>query len=92
MIRRIRLFLSVVLSGALLFTMIGCDKDMGISLDNENLDNLNVTADDTLTAEIGTMILPTLPTNGTGMMLVGKAYQSAVGSLEAQSSFVLIPE
>ncbi|MGO1520062.1 MAG: DUF4270 family protein [Sphingobacterium sp.] len=91
MIRQIRLFLFVVLTLGWSVFMIGCDKDMGISLDNENIDNLNVTADDTLSAVISTAILPNLPTNGTGIIVVGKVTQPGIGSLEAQSSFVLQP-
>lgn len=80
-----------VLSVGLCLGIVSCDKDMGISLDNENLDNLNVTADDTLSAELSTVVLPSLPTNGTGLMVVGKASQPSIGSLQAQSSFVLQP-
>ena len=96
---RVILFATLGLSAAL-FT-VSCDKDMSVSLDNDNLDNLNVTSDDTLTATVSTVQMPNIPTSGTGIMqngsgvpymvLVGKINHPVTGSLKSTSYFRLNP-
>ena len=91
MIKNIRfsLFTAFSLSTAIFFT--SCNKDMAISLKNENIDNLLVTGDDSLSVQVSTVQLPNIPTSGTGMILVGKVTQPLIGSLKSSSSFRLAP-
>lgn len=86
---RIILFATLGLSAAL-FT-VSCDKDMSISLDNDKLDNLLVTEDDTLTASVATLQMPNIPTSGTSVILVGKISQPTTGSIKSTSYFRLNP-
>ncbi len=90
MIKNIRfsLFTLFSLSTALFFT--SCDKDMAISLKNDNIDNLNVTSVDTLAAVVSTIQLPNIPASGQGMLLVGKVAQPKIGSLEVNTYFRLV--
>jgi len=91
MIKYLRIILFATLGlGAALFT-VSCDKDMSISLDNENIDNLNVTSDDTLSAVVSTVQMPNIPTSGTGVILVGKFAQPVIGSLKSTSYFRINP-
>ena len=86
---RFSLFATFSLSAALFLS--SCDKDMAISLKNENLNNLNVTAIDSLTAVVNTIQMPNIPTAATGSLLVGKVTQPAIGSLSVSTSFRLSP-
>ncbi|MFZ4263208.1 hypothetical protein ACFRAE_14300 [Sphingobacterium sp. HJSM2_6] len=90
MIKNIRfsLFTLFSLSTALFFA--SCDKDMAISLKNDNIDNLNVTSIDSLNAVVSTVQLPNIPSAGQGMLLVGKVAQPTIGSLEVNTYFRLI--
>ncbi|MGH2622694.1 MAG: DUF4270 family protein, partial [Sphingobacterium sp.] len=76
--------------GACLF-IASCNKDMAISLDNDNIDNLNVIEDDTLSATVSTVQMPDIPTSASGTILVGKTTQPLSGSLKSSSSFRLSP-
>ena len=91
MIKQLRIILFATLGlSAALFT-VSCDKDMSISLDNDNLDHLNVTSDDTLSATVTTLQMPYIPTSGSGVVLVGKINQPITGSLKSTSYFRLNP-
>ncbi|MGX1751991.1 DUF4270 family protein [Sphingobacterium sp. NPDC055346] len=90
MIKQLRIILFATLGLSALFT-VSCDKDMSISLDNDNLDNLNVTSDDTLSATVSTVQMPNIPTSGSGVVLVGKVSQPTTGSLKSTSYFRLNP-
>jgi len=91
MIKYLRVILFATLGiSAGLFT-VSCDKDMSISLDNDNLDKLIVTADDTLSASVATVQMPNIPTSGSTVILVGKVSQPITGSLKSTSYFRLNP-
>lgn len=90
MIKQLRIILFATLGLSALFT-VSCDKDMSISLDNDNLDNLIVTSEDSLTAEVSTVQLANIPASGSGIILVGKYNQAPIGSLVSSSYFRLNP-
>jgi len=91
MIKNLRfIIIAPIALGASLF-ISSCNKDMAISLDNDNIDNLNVIADDTLSATVSTVQMPNLPTSGSGTLLVGKINQQLTGSVKSSSSFRLNP-
>lgn len=91
MIKYLRLTSIVTLSLSVCFFFASCDKDMSISLNNENIENLNLSSSDTLTAEVATVLMPNIPTSGTGRLLVGKVQQGPIGSLTASSYFRILP-
>ncbi|MGB7528545.1 DUF4270 family protein [Sphingobacterium cellulitidis] len=91
MIKYLRIILFATLGVSAAFFTVSCDKDMSISLDNDNLDNLIVTSEDSIAAEVSTVQMPNIPTSGSGVVLVGKFTQAPVGSLESSSYFRLNP-
>ncbi|SEF54587.1 DUF4270 family protein [Sphingobacterium lactis] len=91
MIKQLRLILFATLSlSAAIFTA-SCDKDMNISLDNENIDNLNVTGEDSLSSVVSTVLMPNIPTSASGAILVGRMNHPTAGILTSSSYFRLNP-
>lgn len=96
MIKNIQLTFLIILSLSVSLFFVSCDKDMSISLKNENIDNLNLTSSDTLSAVVSTVLMPNIPTSGTGdtttRLLVGKVSQGPIGSVTSNAYFRLMPE
>lgn len=91
MIKNLRFSLFATFSLSAVLFLSGCDKDMAISLKNDNIDNLNVSSVDSLSAVVSTVQMPTIPTAATGTLLVGKVTQPIIGSLTSNTFFRLNP-
>lgn len=75
----------LVLSSTLI-AFVSCDKDLSVSLD-QNDDKLGVTTIDSMSVYASTVQLDHLPTHATGKVIVGKAEVPNLGSISASSYF-----
>src|SRR5690606_39315939 len=96
MIKNIQLTFLIILSLSVSLFFVSCDKDMSISLKNENIDNLNLTSSDTLIAVVSTVLMPNIPTSGTGdtttLLLVCKDSQGPIRRFTSYAYFCFLTD
>lgn len=69
-----------------------CDKNMSVALDSDGIDALSLTPIDTMTPEVETVLLPSIPTSGDGAILLGGYTRSGIGSIFSTPYFRIAPE
>lgn len=67
--------------------LIACDKDLSVSLDQSSGEEMGLIAVDTMTIESSLVELPFLPAQATERLLIGKATDPVVGSIESETYF-----
>lgn len=80
-------FFSLFLSVAVMLS--SCNKDMSISLDSNDFDNIGVVFSDSTSIETATILLDDIPTSNAGRFAVGTKHNDLSGSVEANAYFRL---
>lgn len=93
MLKGLHASLLVVITGVFLSMFAtSCDKDMSVALDSDSVDALSLTTIDSMTPQIETVRLPSIPTSGNGAILLGGFSRNGIGSIYSTPYFKIAPE